>query len=400
MDYSSIDFNFGDRRLIGQHQVRELLTRTLRSGRLSHAYLFSGPSGVGKKAFALTLAEAINGIDHLTDFNEQASSRKSSWLHHPDIHLFMPIPSTVSLDEMRERRKLLAKDPYEIIDFSLRPSLDDSQDTKNRKAFYSVDYFRNTIKPAARLKPNEGRRSVIILTDIEKMRKETSNAFLKLLEEPSPDVMFILTTSHPDQLLATISSRCQHLRFSPLTVEDVEKGLIEYDGLEEESARYLSKVSDGNYAKTRFFDTETLQTSRAEIVNYFRNAYGLKAPALVQTAQGWQNSHNREGYITLLDMMELFIRDLLVYERTQNPDRITNIDEMDTIKKFCAKVPDARLEEMLEQITQCRGMIYQNAQPKLVFTALAFRFSFLMRGLDPPISKHQPWQHLPAFIER
>lgn len=400
MDYSTLDFTFGDRRLIGHANVREHITRSLKSGRLGHAYLLSGPPGVGKKAFALALAELVNGIDNLTDLKGKAESNKSSWLHHPDVHLFMPIPTTVSMDEMRQRRTLLAEDPYEIIDFSMRPSLENNEDTKNRKALYAVDYFRDDIKPAARLKPNEGERSVIILTDIEKMRKETANAFLKLLEEPSPDVMFILTSSHPDRLLPTIISRCQHLQFTSLSTGEIEQGLIQYDDLDPENAHYLAKVSGGNYAKTRFYDLNTIQSSRRDIINYFRNSYGLKATELVDTAQRWQSNHNREGYITLLDLMELFIRDLLVYDHTRNKEWLTNIDEVDTIHDFCTEVPDARLGDMLQQISRSRSMIYQNAQAKLVFTTLAFRLAHLMRGTEAPISEEHPWKHLPAYIEK
>jgi len=115
--------------LIGQANAREQLQRIIQSGRASHAYLFTGPAGVGKTAFALAFAEVLNGIDNLTDLQEKAFSKKSSWFNHPDIHLFIPLPTTVTksqqniIEEMKNRLSLLAKDPYDIVDFKFRPVL-------------------------------------------------------------------------------------------------------------------------------------------------------------------------------------------------------------------------------------------------------------------------------------
>ncbi|MDZ7692911.1 MAG: hypothetical protein U5K69_17600 [Balneolaceae bacterium] len=106
--------------------------------------------------------------------------------------------------ELRPRLELLSKDPYEIVNFRVRPSLTDSESSKNLRAFYPIDYFREYIRKKAYLTPNEGRKTVIILTNIEEMRDEAANAFLKLLEEPSEDLVFILTTEHMEGLLPTI----------------------------------------------------------------------------------------------------------------------------------------------------------------------------------------------------
>jgi len=211
MTFLNEDIEFGNRRIVGQEKAINQVERTFRSDRLSHAYLLSGPAGTGKTAFALAMAEIVNGVDHLTDMKGTARSKKSSWFKHPDIHLFLPLPSTVGGNEYQARLELLAKDPYEIVDFSLRPALGNDDSTKNRRAFYSIDYYRDEIRPKTVLKPNEGKRTVIILTGIDTMRKESANAFLKLLEEPSENVMFILTATKSDQLLPTIVSRCQHI---------------------------------------------------------------------------------------------------------------------------------------------------------------------------------------------
>lgn len=398
-EHENLQFNFGDRRLVGQQFAREQIERIVHSGRISHSYLFSGPPGIGKTAFALAFAELVNGVDHLTDLGSQAFSKKSSWFTHPDIHVFLPVPTSVSVEELRSRLELLRDDPYEIVDFSLRPSLTNEESTKNKRAFYPIDYFREEIRPTAYLKPNEGRKTVVIMTGIESMKKEAANAFLKLLEEPSEDLMFLLTTDHTEALLPTIISRCQHIQLSPLKTKQIEQALIQQDGLPEDDASYLARVSGGNYAMTRFFDVGTLKKTREEIIEYLRYAYVQDAVNITETAQDWQSEQNLEGQIAVLNVMEVFLRDLLVYRSTQKKELITNADQLDVIRKFCETLSDARLEDMIAQVNECKPMIYRNVQPKLIFTALALRFSRLMRDQDPVISQEDSWKHLPAFSE-
>ncbi len=394
-----MDISFGNRRLIGQQRAKQQVNRILSSNRIGHAYLFSGPTGVGKTAFSLALAEAINGIDHLSDLGEYKSSQKSSWFTHPDVHVFIPKPTSAKIEELRPRLELLATDPYEIIGFAQRPSLTAEHSSKNLQAFYPIDYFREEIRKVARLRPNEGNRVVIILTQVETMRKETANAFLKLLEEPSDRLMFILTTEHYEQLLPTITSRCQHIPLSNLQQEEIKKGLIELDGMDEQNASYLSRISGGNYSQTRFFDTERLKEDRENMVNFLRLSFSQDASGISQIAQDWQSSLNIEGLLALLNLMEMYIRDLMIFRETGTEALIANIDQIESIKKFVAALEQARLKDMIEEIDKLRPMLQQNVSPKLALTVLALRFSNLMRGKQPFIAEEEPWKHLPAFVE-
>lgn len=235
------------------------------------------------------------------------------------------------------------------------------------------------------------------MTGIESMKKEAANAFLKLLEEPAEDLIFLLTTDHTEALLPTIISRCQHIQLSPLKTEEIEQALIHQDGVAQEEASYLARVSGGNYAMTRFFDVDSLKKTREEIIEYLRYAYSQDAVNITQTAQDWQSQHNLEGQIAILNVMEVFLRDLLVYRSTEKKELITNADQIEVIQKFCKTLGDARLQEMIEQVNSCKPMVYRNVQPKLIFTALALRFSNLMRDIDPVIRQQDSWKHLPAY---
>lgn len=399
MSMMNEQIRFGDRRLVGQHNARDRVERMLRSGRLSHAYLLTGPTGSGKTAFALAMAEIINGVDHLTDLKGDSISRKSSWFSHPDIHLFMPLPSDVGSTELKARLELLAEDPYEIVDFTLRPALTDIDSSKNRRAFYSIDYYHSEIRPVTVYKPNEGRKVVVILTGIDTMRKESANAFLKLLEEPGGNIVFILTASSPDQLLPTIISRCQQIRLNPLSTDEIADGLARYDNKPEEDAQFLARLSDGNYALTRFYDADTLKQTREEVIEFLRYTYVQDVPKLLELIKEWNRKLSRENQIALCNTMETFLRDLLIYRESGNESLVTNADRMDVIRKFTGSMKDARLEEMIDQLQNLKRLLFQNVQLKYIFTVLSLRMHYLLRGKDPAITDDDPWRHIPALSE-
>lgn len=398
----SSQITFGDRRLAGQQHAREQLLRAWESGRMSHAWLLSGPPGTGKSAFALAFAELLNGVENLTTLGEEKRSDKSGWFTHPDIHFYIPLPSTVArseqsrASEMQERLRLLARDPYEPVDFRQKPVIDDENSSKNLQAFYPIDYFNEVIRKRCYLKPNEGLYTVVILTGIETMRREAANAFLKLLEEPPPQLLFVLTTHQPDALLPTILSRCRHVRFRPLDEETIAGALEKHDGRGREEAIALARISDGNYALARTLDPEQIRRTRSQVVQFLRNAWSEDAAALIGQIQQWHNELNTENQIALCNTFELFLRDLLIYRETQNESLVRNVDQIDVIGKFCESMRQARLERMIGEIGEIKELVARNVQFKLAFTALALRFTRLLRGVEPVIAASEPWKHLPA----
>jgi DNA polymerase III subunit delta' len=383
--------------VVGQQKIRGDMGKVLESGRLANAYLIAGPQGVGKTALALAFAEAVNGIENLSSLGDHKLSLKSGWYTHPDIHVFFPMPRQHAAGERASRLQLLAEDPYAIIDFANRPGIDSESDGKNRNAFYSAEYFRETIRPSMMLKPNEGQKNIVILLNIEKMPDKAANAFLKTLEEPGEDLMFILTTDNFNALLPTIVSRCQIFRCGGLTTEQIASGLQRFDNLPETEALYLARVAGGDYELTRFYDAATLRDNRSDIVSYLRMAYTQDASGISEIASKWASKLGIEGHIGLINMMERFLRDIAVYLVSENSELVTNTDQIEVIKKFTASLSEARIYDMIEQLNHLRPLIYQNVNPRLIYTVTAIRFGWLMRGIDPPLSDSKPWLHLPAF---
>jgi DNA polymerase-3 subunit delta' len=295
--------------------------------------------------------------------------------------------------------ELLKKDPYEIVDYALRPSITGTSGSKNQRAFYSIQYFRETIRPVTVLKPNEGRRTVVILTSIDTMRAETANAFLKLLEEPSGNVLFILTAESSDAVLPTIRSRCQQIRFEPLTMKDVMDALVERDGFSESDATYLARLTDGFYALAKFQDIDQLKESRDELIQFLRASYTQDAPVLLRLIQKWNNDLNLEGQVSLLNALELLLRDVLVARETGQTDMITHQDQSEVILKMATTLQDADLDAMMNQLSEFKISLLQNVQFKLIMPVISLRYFSLMRGKEPVLSTLDPWKHIPAFVE-
>ncbi len=378
--------------LIGQQRVKELLNSIIKSDRISHAYLFSGPKGSGMLPFALRFAECIKNSKNNTNI-------ESSWQKHPDIHVFIPMPSSAGSQERNERLEWLNEDNYNLIEYADRPDLDKERG-RNRQAFYSIDYFRSEIRPVTRLRPYQGEKIVVIMTKVETMRKETANSFLKLLEEPSEGLLFILTTHHYEQLLPTIISRCQHIAFGKNTLTDVQKALINRDQMPKKKAALVAKLTQGNYAKTRDIDLDFIQQSRAEMIDFIRSSYVLDAIKINSIILNWTSTRNTEGLIQLIELLESFLRDLVVYTHTQNTESLIHEDEVETIKNIVLNLKKADYHAMIDLLAPVSAELRQNVQPKLLFTVLAFNFSMLLRGQDEFSVKDYAFKHLPALKSR
>ncbi len=191
--------------VLGHDRSLRVLRRALASGRTPHAYLFWGPDGVGKERVAREVAKALlctapSARGEACD--GCAACRKLEAGNHPDCHLVVAGGARIAVDDVRRL-----------------------QETLSYQAF-------------------ERGRKVAILRDAFRMTREASNALLKTLEEPPPGTHLVLLTHHRNQLLPTLVSRCQSLRFDPISEEEVRR-LLEGAGTEASAARTLAAVSGG-----------------------------------------------------------------------------------------------------------------------------------------------------------
>ncbi len=195
--------------VVGQEHVKEVLENAIRQDRLGHAYLFSGPRGVGKTTVARLLAMAVGCESQLETrpCGECGHCRAVREGRHPDV-LEIDAASNNSVDDVRELKERLLLAPV------LAP------------------------------------KKVVILDEAHMMSKSAFNALLKTLEEPPPHVLFIFATTEPERLPATIQSRTQHFRFRRLRDDEIVAKLTELaraEGLEVEpqALRLVARVAEG-----------------------------------------------------------------------------------------------------------------------------------------------------------
>lgn len=367
--------------VLDQTRVVDALQRAIATERVAHAYLFYGPDGVGKRAVALAFAQALQcaeGGD--APCGVCTPCRKVARLIHPDVHVLLPQPSDAEADDVGERLQRLAEQPYAAVDYIRRPSLTDASKGSNKQAFYSVGRVHEDLRKPMSYKPLEGRYKVVLLTDADLMRTEAANAFLKLLEEPGPQTVFILTTSRADRLLPTILSRCQRLRFDPLPVAAIEKALAERDGLAPDTAAALARMADGSYMQALdLAENEDLGANRALVVDFMRQAYvGARGtnPELIDEL----GKHGRERIKGILRLVLGWIRDLMLFQTMGERAPLVNIDQQAVIKSFCANVPHADLEAMTRLVEEALALVERNVHLTLVLTTLAHALGRAMKG--------------------
>ena len=367
--------------LIEQPRVVETLQRAVAGGRVAHAYLFYGPDGVGKRAVALEFARTLQceqGRDEACGACQACD--KVRRLIHPDVHVLLPYPSDTNPADVAARLQRMAEHPYAAVDFVRRPSLKDATVASNKQAFYAVGRINSELRQSMSFKPMEGRYKVVVMTDADLMRTEAANAFLKLLEEPGPQTVFVLTTSRPDRLLPTILSRCQRLRFAPLPAERIERALLERDGLEPGPAAALARMADGSYTRALdLAENEDLMTDRALVVELLRLSYTQRIDKLAALIEQIGRM-GRERVKGILRLVLSWIRDLVLYRTMGAEAALVNVDQAEAIARFVGGVPHADLEAMILLVEEALELVERNVHLNLILTTLSQTLGRAMRA--------------------
>lgn len=224
-------------KILGQPFALDVIQRALSSGRLHHAWIFSGGPGVGKFTTAIEFARILldpNAITNLAGEIEADLHGEGSRLidseSHPDLHVIRKELALFS-ENAQLRSKKLMNIPLDV----LREKMIGGRmsDGKYREA------------PAYRTAAL-GHSKVFIIDEAELIDHNGQNALLKTLEEPPPKTYIFLITSRPERLLATIRSRCQHVRFGSLDEESMHKWMTEADlQVDAEEMSWIENFAEG-----------------------------------------------------------------------------------------------------------------------------------------------------------
>lgn len=279
--------------IIGQQRAKGLLKKAVSRGRISHAYLFTGIEGIGKTTTARALAAFLNCR---AGFKEDAcgectSCRQMESGNAPDFLERRPEGKNIKIEQIKDLNRQLAFAPV-------------------------VGPYR-----------------VGVLHQAESMTREAGNAFLKTLEEPPPGNVFVLEATEPLDLLPTILSRCQNIRFQPLSAEQIAQWLMDNKGVTEKEAQVVGRISGGSLGQAiRMLENDYLE-KRQQWLTILRNLPGLSTEAAVNKAyEEWRRKEKEPGQgisegegtalTGMLENWEAWFRDLLVLRTGGGPSHL------------------------------------------------------------------------------
>ncbi len=368
--------------IFGQPRVREFLRASIASGRVSHAYLFTGPAGSNKTAAAYAFAQAILCKDHgcrTCDDCRRIERRK-----HPDVHFYTP----------------------------------------EGAQGYLIEQIREIVSGVS-LAPIRATGKVYILDRVDLLGVSAANAFLKTLEEPVEGVTFILLGRTREAVLPTIASRCQVVPFRHIPAREAAGILSQKTGVTPEQARIAIEACNGSITRAMTFAKSAERAEfRARIMEVLSNLplsderdvleYAAelieraKAPLdNVRTQQSEELAESvdfltktalkqielrhkralsmatRESLNQTTSIIRSWLRDVLMVA-SGTPDLVVNIDQREVLQRVAQKVTPASIMSALREAYKTDETLSYNVSPETCLDVLLFSIREVLNGSGNP----------------
>ena len=345
--------------LTGNARVKTALKRMLVNDRLPGAMLFTGEEGIGKRLFALEVARALNcrtpkdneacGVCppciRIGKLNYPQREDAEEWLQiiwtdHPDVGLVVAPKRVLRVEQMRQ------------------------------------------IEKEANFRPFEGKARVFLIDEADKLNDASANALLKVLEEPPRTSHLILITSRPAMLLPTILSRCQMIRFSPLTPDEIETHLTK-NKVDGKTARLRARAAGGSMGRALAGDLVTFTSQRKAMLKVL-NALAVSndRAQLLRSAEQLNEAQYKDEFEERLDVLETLIRDAWMLSLGVDKSQIVNEDLSSELVEIGQRLDSGRAADWILQIEDLREQLIVNVNRKVTTDAL-----FLVMAGDVPAPK-------------
>ncbi|MBN2467227.1 MAG: DNA polymerase III subunit delta' [Deltaproteobacteria bacterium] len=311
----------------GHDRIITILRQGFTTGRFSHAYLFVGPEGIGKRLTALAMAN----IMLCSSGGSEPCGICSACIqvdrgNHPDLFVLEPEKNIITIDKIRAMRRDLS-----------------------RKSF-------------------AGGYKVCLVDDAETMNVQAQNALLKTLEEPTPNTVIFLISSRSYRLLPTIHSRCQTLRFQPLPVATATELVMEKADVAEPAASLLSTLTGGSPGQALQLDGEDVMGLRESWIRYLRSAAEASFQDISDLAT--EISRNRDSLQLKLNFLRLWFRDMLHYKIFNNARTVLNTDKTGEIAGQASLWSVEKLVSTIFTIEEYSQALEHNVNPQLTMETL------------------------------
>jgi len=330
--------------ILGQDRPRQVLKKAFRNGHIPNAYLFYGPESIGKKYTAIEVAKALNcETSGPTDGCDQCPTcLKIERRTHPDFFLLEPEKSSPTA----------------------------------RESILKIDAIRELQKKLVYL-PYEGQTKVAIINNVECMNPQAANSFLKTLEEPPSQTLIILIASNPYQLLPTIVSRCQGIRFYPLPAEAIRKIIAhhlesETGETQPEELELRSRRAMGQVARAMQEDLLEASQHREELIDLIGIASFKRMDRVFLWTKTWAKQGDRIQLI--LDELMNLLRDVAIIKTDRTSGAIFNKDLTRQLESLAQQKSLPALLAMFEAVQNTKTALKSNANAQLSLENMLLNF--------------------------
>ncbi|MBE9504068.1 MAG: DNA polymerase III subunit delta' [Proteobacteria bacterium] len=308
--------------LFGHKKQIEILMRAIAGDKTPHAYLFIGSEGIGKKLVALKVAQALQ----CTSTEKKpcglcSGCRKIEAGKHPDVILLEPDGKYIKIEQVRDLQKKLG------------------------------------------FKPFEGNKTVCIIDGVDKMNIAAANSLLKTLEEPPLATHLILLAENLRLVIPTIISRCQKLKFNPLTTPEIEKILVREKNLSPQEAHSAALVADGSPGKAITFTEIFPQEERDALICSFTKINDMNGA--FSLAEELTKKGKVEKLMECLEVLKFFLRDIITIKLNMKREAVIHNNHMPSIEKMAGELTLEDLLLMVKTITKTESAIAMNSNKRL-----------------------------------
>lgn len=316
--------------IVGHEKIIKHLKNAIKSDKVSHAYIFNGEKGSGKKTLADAFATALQCEGTETDpCLECSSCKKANSKNHPDIiYVTHEKPNTMSIDEIR------------------------SQVTED-----------------VAIKPYIGPYKVYIVADAQMMTLQAQNALLKTIEEPPAYAVILLLTNNANALLPTIASRCVALMLKPAPDNLVKDYLMDKLKVPNYQADIDASLAQGNIGRATDIATQGGHAELAQkAMQALRRGQDMELHEAVAMIK--ELTRDKETIYDYLDLFLLWFKDVLLYKATRDIDGLVFKNERNYIEKRAKNSSYEGLEAILEAIERAKVRLRMNVNFDLVMELL------------------------------
>ena len=324
----------GFQNIIGHEDVVQHLENAVKTGKISHAYIFSGEDGAGKKTLAYTFAMALQCQgENEKPCHRCESCKRAAGKNHPDIiTVTHEKPGTISVEEVRSQL---------VNDVEIRP------------------YY--------------GPFKVYMVPDAQMMTQQAQNAILKTIEEPPEYAVIMLLTTNAASLLPTIRSRCVRLDLKIVDDSMVKQYLMEHLHVPDYRAEIDVSFAHGSIGRAKEAATSQefadLTQNALRVLTYSGNMEVFEMNETIKTIAS--DKTRIEDY---LDIFQFWFRDVLMFKATQEIDHLVFKQEIGTIREQARERSYENLEKILESIEKTKVRLRANVNPELALELLFLTF--------------------------